>query len=70
MMSAIAIFRQLYESLCRIDHLSSVRWCIIGNQRAENPMTPELQRALRRHTQWFGPYKASGELKKIPCGYM
>jgi hypothetical protein len=28
-------------------------------------MTPELQRALRRHTQWFGSYKASGELKKI-----
>jgi len=29
------------------------------------PMTPELQRALKRHTQWFGSYKASGELKKI-----
>jgi hypothetical protein len=28
-------------------------------------MTPELQRALKRHTQWFGSYKASGELKKI-----
>ena len=28
-------------------------------------MTPELQRALQRHTQWFGSYKASGELKKI-----
>ena len=28
-------------------------------------MTPELQRALERHTQWFGSYKASGELKKI-----
>ena len=28
-------------------------------------MNPELQRALRRHTQWFGSYKASGELKKI-----
>ena len=28
-------------------------------------MTPELERALRRHTQWFGSYKASGELKKI-----
>ena len=28
-------------------------------------MTPELQRALKRHTQWFGSYKSSGELKKI-----
>jgi hypothetical protein len=28
-------------------------------------MTPDLQRALRRHTQWFGSYKKSGELKKI-----
>lgn len=28
-------------------------------------MTPELQRALKPHTQWFGSYKASGELKKI-----
>jgi hypothetical protein len=28
-------------------------------------MTPELHRALKRHTQWFGSYKASGELKKL-----
>ncbi len=28
-------------------------------------MTPQLQRALKRHTQWFGSYKSSGELKKI-----
>jgi hypothetical protein len=28
-------------------------------------MTPEVQNALKRHTQWFGSYKASGELKKI-----
>lgn len=28
-------------------------------------MTPELQLALKRHTQWFGSYKKSGELKKI-----
>ena len=28
-------------------------------------MTPDLQHALRRHTQWFGSYKKSGELKKI-----
>jgi len=28
-------------------------------------VTPELQRALKRHTQWFGSYKASGELKKL-----
>jgi hypothetical protein len=28
-------------------------------------MNPELQRAIKRHTQWFGSYKASGELKKI-----
>jgi hypothetical protein len=27
-------------------------------------MTPELQRALKRHT-WFGSYKASGELTKV-----
>lgn len=29
-------------------------------------MNPELQRALTRHMQWFGSYKASGELKKLP----
>jgi uncharacterized protein len=28
-------------------------------------MTPELQHALKHHTQWFGSYKRSGELKKI-----
>lgn len=28
-------------------------------------MTPELQHALKRHMQWFGSYKASGELKKL-----
>jgi len=28
-------------------------------------MTPELERGLKTHTQWFGSYKASGELKKI-----
>lgn len=28
-------------------------------------MTPELQHAVKRHTQWFGSYKRSGELKKI-----
>jgi hypothetical protein len=28
-------------------------------------MTPELQRALKSHMQWFGSYKKSGELKKI-----
>ncbi|HET6180829.1 MAG TPA: pyridoxamine 5'-phosphate oxidase family protein [Candidatus Sulfotelmatobacter sp.] len=28
-------------------------------------MTPELQRAVKRHTQWFGSYKASGELKAL-----
>jgi len=28
-------------------------------------MTPELERGLKRHTQWFGSYKASGGLKKI-----
>ena len=28
-------------------------------------MDPELQRALTRHTQWFGSYKKSGELKKL-----
>lgn len=29
-------------------------------------MTPELQRALRNHMQWFGSYKKSGELKTVP----
>jgi hypothetical protein len=28
-------------------------------------MTAELERALKRHKQWFGSYKKSGELKKI-----
>ena len=28
-------------------------------------MNLELQRALKRHTQWLGSYKASGELKKL-----
>ena len=28
-------------------------------------MTLELHCALKRHTQWLGSYKASGELKKI-----
>jgi hypothetical protein len=28
-------------------------------------VTSELEHALKRHTQWFGSYKASGELKKI-----
>lgn len=28
-------------------------------------MTPELERALQRHAQWFGSYKKSGELAKI-----
>ena len=28
-------------------------------------MPPELEHALKRHTQWFGSYKASGELRKI-----
>lgn len=28
-------------------------------------MTPELQRALKRHMQWFGSYKKSGELVKV-----
>jgi hypothetical protein len=30
-------------------------------------MTLELQIALKRHTQWFGSYKTSGELKKYRC---
>ena len=28
-------------------------------------MTPELQSALKRHMQWFGSYKKSGELVKV-----
>ena len=28
-------------------------------------MTAELEQALKRHTQWFGSYKASGELRKV-----
>jgi hypothetical protein len=34
-------------------------------RRIIKSMTPELQRALKRHTQWFGSYKASGELTKV-----
>lgn len=33
--------------------------------RSPSFMSPELQRALNRHTQWFGSYKASGQLKKL-----
>ncbi len=29
-------------------------------------MTSELERAVRSHKQWFGSYKKSGELKKVP----
>jgi hypothetical protein len=28
-------------------------------------MTPELQRALNSHIQWFGSYKKSGDLVKV-----
>ena len=28
-------------------------------------MTPELERAVKRHKQWFGSYKKSGELIKV-----
>lgn len=28
-------------------------------------MTPELQTALKRHMQWFGSYRKSGELVKV-----
>jgi PPOX class probable F420-dependent enzyme len=28
-------------------------------------MTPELQNALKRHMQWFGSYRKSGELVKV-----
>jgi general stress protein 26 len=28
-------------------------------------MTPELQRGLKRHMQWFGSYRKSGELVKV-----
>jgi hypothetical protein len=28
-------------------------------------MTPELRSALKRHMQWFGSYKKSGELVKV-----
>ena len=28
-------------------------------------MTPGLQRALKRHMQWFGSYKKSGDLAKV-----
>jgi hypothetical protein len=37
----------------------------ISLRKGQHPMTPELERALKRHTQWFGSYKTSGELKKI-----
>jgi hypothetical protein len=28
-------------------------------------MTPELERAVKRYSQWFGSYKKSGELMKV-----
>ena len=28
-------------------------------------MTPELERAIKRHKQWFGSYRKSGELVKV-----
>src|SRR5437870_1034715 len=28
-------------------------------------MTPELERAIKQYTQWFGSYKKSGELMKV-----
>ena len=28
-------------------------------------MTPELERAVKRHKHWFGAYKKSGELVKV-----
>jgi hypothetical protein len=34
-------------------------------QRIIHDMTLELQLALKRHTQWLGSYKASGELTKV-----
>ncbi|HEV2387029.1 MAG TPA: hypothetical protein VGS20_07195 [Candidatus Acidoferrales bacterium] len=42
-------------------HLNGVR----GFRRGISKLTPELQRALRRHVQWFGSYKRSGELAKV-----
>lgn len=36
--------------------------CHVANCGA---MTPELARAIKPHSQWFGSYKKSGELKKI-----
>ena len=29
-------------------------------------MTAELERAVKRYNQWFGSYKSSGELVKVP----
>ena len=29
-------------------------------------MTPQLQRAIKEHRQWFGSYKRSGELVTVP----
>ena len=28
-------------------------------------MTPELERAVKRYSQWFGSYKRSGELVRV-----
>jgi hypothetical protein len=38
---------------------------MVSTSDVTTTMTPELQNALKRHTQWFGSHKASGELKKI-----
>src|SRR5215467_6801258 len=55
-MSAIRMFQQL--ALRSLD-----KWDFCGSINV--PMTPELQSALKRHMQWFGSYRKSGELVKV-----
>ncbi len=58
------IFRGATWSTMSLDPGGSER-CELIAESGFLDVTPKLQRALRRHTQWFGSYKASGELKKI-----
>lgn len=47
-----------------VERISHVRAGLLRHAYHQH-MTPELQRALKRHTQWFGSYKVSGELTKV-----
>jgi hypothetical protein len=58
-------FARTIQAPCAKLNFFLLRLAASSATKAKKPMTPELQRALTRHTQWFGSYKASGELTKI-----